>query len=167
MSDNAKLEKSKLAVLVGMVSFKMNISFELKVKDLFRIECWGLVVGFGEYMRIWSIYIENECSICCSGSTEKFDMVTPCGHYYHKKCLNTWLCIKKRCPLCNSNLKFVEDKISNGYDYYYDGGYVGNPIVGRYDPVRALAYSDDEEIRSHTLRLCLLICVKFKEWVER
>lgn len=47
----------------------------------------------------------GECC-CCS---ELFDadlaiVRTPCGHYYHKKCLGEWLKLAKSCPLCRAIL---------------------------------------------------------------
>jgi hypothetical protein len=43
--------------------------------------------------------ISKDCSICLE--TVQRDFVrTPCNHYYHKKCLNTWKQRSNKCPCC-------------------------------------------------------------------
>merc|ERR1712217_390067 len=54
-----------------------------------------------------------ECSVCqqrfCGDGT--VIKRTPCGHFFHKECLGTWLSsYAKSCPLCRSNLE--EERVS-------------------------------------------------------
>ena len=47
--------------------------------------------------------LQNECVVCL----ELFDAgqqirILDCGHYYHLKCVDPWLNIRKNCPKCAS-----------------------------------------------------------------
>lgn len=91
----------------------MNINKELRIKGLFRVYCWGLTVGYGEFLRIYSIYKENICSICSEidKKGKKFNMVTSCNHYFHRKCLDKLKSMSK-CPNCSkqNKLTFVSER---------------------------------------------------------
>eukprot|EP00434_Breviolum_minutum_P020546 symbB.v1.2.018118.t1/scaffold1432.1/size120878/22 len=44
---------------------------------------------------------EEPCSICLSGFGEGVHMRRlPCGHQFHRQCIDKWLRRNKRCPLC-------------------------------------------------------------------
>ncbi|CAE8654854.1 unnamed protein product [Polarella glacialis] len=42
------------------------------------------------------------CCICCGEEylSGALMMKTPCGHYFHKDCLQRWLCVRRTCPIC-------------------------------------------------------------------
>ena len=51
-------------------------------------------------------YIEEECSICninysLNDIIRKFDK---CPHYFHYKCIDTWLNTNKKCPVCTIDI---------------------------------------------------------------
>ena len=46
----------------------------------------------------------SECPICYEGFTSKVKP-TKCGHYMHKKCLETWLVDHVHCPICRTTLR--------------------------------------------------------------
>ena len=64
---------------------------------------------FGETKLTQSILDKGEqkkCSICL----EDFELGTniiylPCFHYYHAKCIETWVKNSDKCPLCNLEIK--------------------------------------------------------------
>merc|ERR1712137_660720 len=47
----------------------------------------------------------NSCSICLEDfGKDKEIRQTPCGHCFHKSCLNGWLTQSRTCPLCRTDL---------------------------------------------------------------
>lgn len=48
---------------------------------------------------------QENCPICLK---ECSNLMTTCGHYFHKECLEKWCKISKTCPLCRRN------------DFYYN-----------------------------------------------
>lgn len=48
----------------------------------------------------------TDCRICITDYADG-DKVTslPCGHRYHKRCIETWLRKKAECPICRTNIK--------------------------------------------------------------
>ena len=48
------------------------------------------------------------CCICMD-SVNKQDRFMPCPHLFHRECIDKWLELNKRCPLCN--LIFTEDEM--------------------------------------------------------
>lgn len=41
------------------------------------------------------------CAVCLADyGTSDLLRKLPCGHYFHRKCADQWLCRSKRCPLC-------------------------------------------------------------------
>lgn len=48
---------------------------------------------------------KGECVICMSlVEASKDCMVTPCGHVFHKHCLDQWMIVKLECPTCRRSL---------------------------------------------------------------
>ena len=48
-----------------------------------------------------------ECVICMNPlDTQRLParMVTPCGHFFHNKCLHKWMDVKMECPTCRQPL---------------------------------------------------------------
>jgi hypothetical protein len=44
---------------------------------------------------------QKECTICADEIINGIQL--KCGHVYHKNCIESWLKIKNKCPLCNQN----------------------------------------------------------------
>ncbi|XP_062568362.1 RING finger protein 145-like [Saccostrea cucullata] len=61
------------------------------------------------YSRPWEITVEEQmqnvdrvCSICqYSISTAK---IIPCGHFFHRMCLQKWMYINELCPVCRQSV---------------------------------------------------------------
>lgn len=45
----------------------------------------------------------DECSICLE-DMERDVSVMPCKHYFHTRCLKTWVTHDMRCPICRYHL---------------------------------------------------------------
>ena len=47
----------------------------------------------------------EECAICCCGySPGDAVRLLPCKHHFHRKCIDSWLRVSTRCPLCRGDL---------------------------------------------------------------
>ena len=45
------------------------------------------------------------CSICLDKfEAKQFQVMTPCGHFYHPACLAAWISKTKECPMCRTVL---------------------------------------------------------------
>ena len=56
--------------------------------------------GYGDYV---SIDDKNDKKMC----------ITPCGHVFHKSCLNMWIKDNYFCPNCRAEVRFGEKKFGN------------------------------------------------------
>ena len=65
--------------------------------------------------------IEIRCPICLDVVLDP-KLATDCGHSFCATCIGNWEEERKPCPLCNKQLKLVDDKrlerILNGYEVY-------------------------------------------------
>ncbi|XP_050526908.1 uncharacterized protein LOC126897396 isoform X3 [Daktulosphaira vitifoliae] len=57
--------------------------------------------------------LEN-CPICCQEILENFSQTICCQKIFHFKCLNDWIILPKKCPLCRQH-PFEKCKICLGY----------------------------------------------------
>ena len=48
--------------------------------------------------------IDDCCAICCEPMTDAAKELRPCGHYFHNKCLRSWLEQSRSCPVCRASL---------------------------------------------------------------
>ena len=48
------------------------------------------------------------CVICMNSKFTKIKL--PCGHIYHRKCIDEWARWKPKCPVCDATLQLVPDK---------------------------------------------------------
>lgn len=64
---------------------------------------------------------EQECAVCLS-NFEDGDTLRrlPCGHHYHKDCIDDWLLRRKVCPLC---LCDIHQEGSQAQTTQVDGGH--------------------------------------------
>ena len=65
--------------------------------------CHGLFRGFGDRHRQMV-----ECSVCLEQVKVTHQHITPCGHTFHKRCIDSWddRCVSKpfHCPMCRAEL---------------------------------------------------------------
>ena len=54
------------------------------------------------------IDIEQEECIICLDSIEKEWRTLACNHHYHKKCIERWMRVSERCPICMRNINEIE-----------------------------------------------------------
>jgi hypothetical protein len=78
------------------------------------------------------------CVICLSAITSDVAgsssvRTLPCGHPFHKRCIDTWLtgassetsCYTNRCPTCNCTLAVSSSAVGASFDGWIDGGIDG------------------------------------------
>jgi len=46
----------------------------------------------------------GDCSICLNDLQCTSQMLAPCGHRFHSKCLSKWMDVKLECPICRAKL---------------------------------------------------------------
>eukprot|EP00485_Elphidium_margaritaceum_P011389 CAMPEP_0202705944 /NCGR_PEP_ID=MMETSP1385-20130828/18444_1 /ASSEMBLY_ACC=CAM_ASM_000861 /TAXON_ID=933848 /ORGANISM="Elphidium margaritaceum" /LENGTH=742 /DNA_ID=CAMNT_0049364307 /DNA_START=42 /DNA_END=2267 /DNA_ORIENTATION=- len=58
---------------------------------------------------------DMECPICkIKMETQQSIKVLPCGHYFHSRCIITWLNIHASCPLCRRRIDVYHNNNSSG-----------------------------------------------------
>jgi len=54
--------------------------------------------------KVRSAYQQSDCSICLEGlgnvASNAPNITLPCGHEFHRACIEDWLQIQSRCPIC-------------------------------------------------------------------
>ena len=49
---------------------------------------------------------EEQCTVCrCEFEQHHQVKVLPCGHVFHPGCIDQWLRISKKCPICSREVK--------------------------------------------------------------
>lgn len=88
------------------------INFQRHVKESFSLKCQSSdkIKNFIKKYR----KREFECSICADIINENEEIAKlPCGHNYHRKCLNRWIKINPCCPYCRSkNVFYLQENIT-------------------------------------------------------
>ncbi|KAI4305838.1 hypothetical protein L6164_029180 [Bauhinia variegata] len=60
----------------------------------------GQLMSFSELRRS-RVFKESFCSICRRDYLNNESVkVMPCGHVFHPRCVEAWLCSKRSCPNC-------------------------------------------------------------------
>lgn len=55
---------------------------------------------------------EEKCTICCTDFEDAEDVrKLPCKHLYHKECIEKWLDLKTKCPVCNREVTGLGNRI--------------------------------------------------------
>ena len=52
-----------------------------------------------------------ECSICLESNINKKNRKLKCNHKFHIDCIEEWLKIHKRCPLCNNHTLPLKEEL--------------------------------------------------------
>ena len=71
-------------------------------------------------MEIHAEYHEQqeECVICLDDIETEWRELE-CHHRYHKKCIEDWISIRAKCPMCMKNINKVDDKNSHTEETHY------------------------------------------------
>lgn len=80
-------------------------------------------------------YIENhhdDCTICFEEIGCEYIRNLPCKHYFHKKCLDSWMVQNNSCPICRDDLSVIWlsnlYKIASIYDIENNINYITKVI---------------------------------------
>jgi len=79
---------------------------ETKLKRLEQIK-----EEFKKGEKLNNKFQETNCAICIDELSNNSDQnsTLPCGHVFHKVCINEWLKKKEECPVCRKSTKREED----------------------------------------------------------
>ena len=61
---------------------------------------------------------KEECVICLDDIETEWRELE-CHHRYHKKCIEDWITIRAKCPMCMKNINKVDDKNSHTEETHY------------------------------------------------
>ena len=88
----------KMCILVVLISMA---KFYLVKKKMMTYKNYE-VIRFGLEESLKAKEEEKVCSICLLDFEEDQEIhLLRCKHFFHKVCIQDWLKIKKKCPLCN------------------------------------------------------------------
>lgn len=73
---------------------------------------------------------DSVCCICLARYVDNDDLrLLPCGHFFHKDCVDKWLKINALCPLCKAEIEVVSTTApANGFGRRHSDNRVGNDI---------------------------------------
>lgn len=65
----------------------------------------------------------DDCAICFDTISEqqRVKVLQPCNHYFHNDCINQWLIIEKRCPMCMRYLHIPDEEAEDVQVLEQDG----------------------------------------------
>lgn len=85
--------------------------------------------------------IATECTICL-GDFEENDMCThlpsPCGHAYHKECIDKWFQKSSKCPLCGRYIALILAQSNENRERNPELGYIVDPPASNATDVEAV-----------------------------
>ncbi|CDW83530.1 ring-h2 finger protein atl32-like [Stylonychia lemnae] len=72
----------------------------------------------GEFDKGFAEFGENNCVICFDDyvNNKIIRKINRCGHLFHSECLDNWIIqhlSDPKCPLCNLNIKFDDERENN------------------------------------------------------
>ena len=73
------------------------------------------VINDKSYCHVHVAKKTQQCSICLNSIIDA--QYLPCGHYYHKKCINKWLKNNNTCPFCRSIFSRGQYILLNSYNH--------------------------------------------------
>lgn len=91
----SEFEDAELEALLQALSDSLEDEEEEETHSLETIESVAPAAKLAEQV------LPNKCSVCLD-SIEKLQLYRQldCGHYYHKRCIDTWFERKWSCPMC-------------------------------------------------------------------
>ncbi|KAL7081711.1 hypothetical protein ACP275_14G056400 [Erythranthe tilingii] len=100
-------------VIASCARVSLRFDFEENTMPLFDEEGWCRI--FREYIVVSTAAAEYSSETCCSICLDDFSdqlvsVYAPCGHKFHRDCINEWLArsksVKRRlCPNCRKDIK--------------------------------------------------------------
>jgi hypothetical protein len=82
-------------------------------------------------MQNWiASFVWQVCCICLARYADNDELrLLPCGHFFHKDCVDKWLKINALCPLCKAELDVVSTTApAIGFGRRHSDRRVGNDI---------------------------------------
>lgn len=56
----------------------------------------------------------GSCAVCQDTLNENVVRIRQCGHAYHRECINSWLTLSVRCPVCRHDIREPAAQTSPG-----------------------------------------------------
>lgn len=116
----AGTDKQRVVSAEDAVRFSPALMFNFLQHFLLLRVVQNLIHSFG-----WQV-----CCICLARYVDNDELrLLPCGHFFHKDCVDKWLKINALCPLCKAELDVVPTTApAIGFGRRHNDSRVGNDI---------------------------------------
>jgi len=98
----------------------------------------------------------KECSICLDNITTENESVRTCGHVFHTECINAWLTLNTKCPMCRNIITNVNDYKKTGHLFLLTSALTKSQYTGLNTNVFRTKLPKRQNYHNHCVRLVSL-----------